>query len=134
MSRSVEHLNNDEKIKGSGVKEPLPSLASSSLTINSDSETGVTRRRFLFVKNRAFSTIETLVRHNEEGSSSIGGGSDGDRSSVTEPPKLGKKVSGYFKDLVSNVAVVKVVKVSSMTRINKDMVARQFYLLMLMVK
>ena len=61
------------------------------------------------MKNRAFSTIESFKKHDEREESSIGGGSDGDRSSViNEPLKIGKKVSGYFKELVYNVAKVKI--------------------------
>ena len=113
MSRSVENLNRnsssfDERDKESGAKEPRPSLASgSSLTISSD--TDVARRRFIFVRNRGWSTITSLPQSTIDGLKISRQSPEGNSSdTVTEVVKK-KKVSGYFRELVSYASKVSLI-------------------------
>ena len=114
MSRSVENLNRDssscfdERDKESGAKEPRPSLASgSSLTISSD--TDVARRRFIFVRNRGWSTITSLPQSTIDGLKISRQSPEGNSSdTVTEVVKK-KKVSGYLRELVSYTSKVSLI-------------------------
>lgn len=89
MSRSVETLNNGDEIVNN---QPCGTAFSSSLTISSDTETA--RRRLLFSRYRGWSTLDEFK-------------SDGERS-LSNNPKITRRVSGYLRELVNYNNAVKV--------------------------